>query len=261
MAGYIFFDIDGTIWDEKMEIPQSTIKAMKKLKENGHKTFLCSGRSRSNILDEELLALDFDGIIAACGNHIELDGEIIYENLIEEELLHKAISVLGEQNMPLVLEGPEYHWVDRDAFLNDPYVDYLLDALKNHIHPLTGYQGKYRVNKYSADITDQTDFEEVQRQLEDDFDFLVHEGNVVEFVPKGTSKATGIAKLCEILHIDWRDTYAIGDSVNDLDMFEIVEHAIAMGNGSDVAKEAADYVTKPIHEDGLYHAMEHFHLI
>ena len=52
---YIFFDIDGTLWDEKMQIPESTIPTIKQLQKNGHKTFLCSGRSRSNINDKRLL--------------------------------------------------------------------------------------------------------------------------------------------------------------------------------------------------------------
>ena len=40
----------------------------------------------------------------------------------------------------------------------------------------------------------------------------------MEFVPKGTSKATGIDWLCRHMGIKNEDTYAIGDSVNDLDM-------------------------------------------
>ena len=51
---YIFFDIDGTLWDEKMQIPESTIPTIRQLQKNGHKTFLCSGRSRSNINDKRL---------------------------------------------------------------------------------------------------------------------------------------------------------------------------------------------------------------
>ena len=79
MAKLIFFDIDGTLWDERMKIPESTKETIKKLKENGHKTFICSGRAKSNINDEELLSLGFDGIVAACGNHVEMDGKILYE--------------------------------------------------------------------------------------------------------------------------------------------------------------------------------------
>ena len=75
---YIFFDIDGTLWDEKMQIPESTIPTIKQLQKNGHKTFLCSGRSSSNINDKRLLGIGFDGIVAACGNHVEMDGKVLY---------------------------------------------------------------------------------------------------------------------------------------------------------------------------------------
>lgn len=36
----IFFDIDGTLWDGHMQIPESTIPTLKKLQANGHKIFL-----------------------------------------------------------------------------------------------------------------------------------------------------------------------------------------------------------------------------
>ena len=65
MSKLIFFDIDGTLWDEKMIIPESTKEAIAKLKEKGHKTFICSGRPRANIMEESLHELGFDGIIAA----------------------------------------------------------------------------------------------------------------------------------------------------------------------------------------------------
>ena len=45
----IFFDIDGTLWDENMQIPEGTIETLKQVQQNGHKIFLCSGRARGNI--------------------------------------------------------------------------------------------------------------------------------------------------------------------------------------------------------------------
>ena len=60
----VFFDIDGTIWDAHMWIPESTKRAIRALRENGHLTFICSGRTRAFIQAEELLDLGFDGIIA-----------------------------------------------------------------------------------------------------------------------------------------------------------------------------------------------------
>lgn len=261
MPKLIFFDIDGTLWDERMEIPASTIEALRKLQENGHKIFLCSGRARGNIRSEKLLGLGFDGILAACGNHIEMDGKLLYEYILPQEQTKRVVELLGRCRMPVVLEGPDYHWIDEEGFEEDPYVDYLFQEMGDSAIPLRGYTQEIRINKFSATILPHTDYQTVKAELLPEFDFIEHTAEIVEVVPKGTSKATGILWLCERLHVPVADTYAVGDSVNDLDMLQAAGHGIAMGNGTDEAKKAAEYVTADIHEDGIYRAMEHYGLI
>ena len=193
---------------------------------------------------EKLLNMGFDGIIAACGNYIEMDGKVIYENDLSADMVQKVIRVLSECKMPVVLEGSTDYWIDDEGFENDPYVDYLFESLGEHAHIIRGYDGEIRINKFSAD-----------------FLILEHVENVVEFVPKGTSKATGIKWLCNHLDIPLDETYAIGDSVNDLEMLESVGHGIAMGNSMPPVKEIAEYVTSDISDDGVKNALKHYGLI
>lgn len=261
MSKWIFFDIDGTLWDDKMQIPESTKEAIRRLKENGHKTFLCSGRARGNIRSKELLGLGFDGVIAACGNHVEMDGKVLYEKILEPKLVERVIGVLEECHMPVVLEGPVHHWISEKGFEEDPYVVYLFQEMGETALLLNGYDEEIRVNKLSADILPQSDYARVKRELGGDFELLEHEGNVVEFVPKGSSKATGIEWLCRHLGIALEDTFAVGDSVNDLDMLTYAGHSIAMGNATEPAKKVAEYVTTDIHKDGILNAMKHYGLI
>ena len=43
----LFFDIDGTLLDnDTNQVPDSTIKALKKAQAAGHKIFLCTGGAR-----------------------------------------------------------------------------------------------------------------------------------------------------------------------------------------------------------------------
>jgi hydroxymethylpyrimidine pyrophosphatase-like HAD family hydrolase len=51
---------------------------------------------------------------------------------------------------------------------------------------------------------------------------------------------------------------AIGDNENDIPMFQYAGLGIAMDNGEDCAKEAADYVTAANKEDGVAKAIEKF---
>ena len=91
---------------------------------------------------------------------------------------------------------------------------------------------------------------------------IVHEADaIVEIGRKGFSKATGIEKMCELLEIAREDTYAFGDSANDLEMLCFVAHGVAMGNGTKEAKEAAEYVTTAIDENGIRNGLLHYGLI
>ena len=51
---------------------------------------------------------------------------------------------------------------------------------------------------------------------------------------------------------------AFGDSMNDYEMIEKAGNGIAMGNAVDKLKEVADYVTRPIEEEGVNFALRHF---
>lgn len=257
----VFFDIDGTIWDWDMNIPKSTITAIRQLRANGHKAFLCSGRSRGNIRSKKLFDIGFDGVIAACGNHVEMDGKILHEKILEPELVKKIVRLCTEHRMPVVLEGPVKHWLSEKGFEDDPYVDYLIEAMGEDAVFLKEYTEDIYINKFSADVLEDTNYEAIKSALEDEFDFMMHDNVVLECTPKGTSKATGIAWLCDYLGIAIEDTYGIGDSINDLDMLQFVGHGIAMGDGTQVAKDAAEYVTTPLHADGIYNALKHYGLI
>lgn len=260
MKKAVFFDIDGTLWNQHMKIPQSTVEALRKLRENGHYTFICSGRSRSNIKSPNLLELGFDGVVAACGTHIEFHDQKAFESLLSDEQIRHALTILKKHGMPVVLEGPLYTYVDEEDFHEDPYVIYLRNELGEALRQITGTE-VYEVNKMSAAILN-ADVDKVKRELGEEFDMIVHaQDRIVEIGLRGHSKATGIARVCTMLDIEREDTYAFGDSANDLDMLKFVAHGVAMGNGTKEAKQAAEYITTDIMEDGIKNGLEHYGLI
>ena len=60
---------------------------------------------------------------------------------------------------------------------------------------------------------------------------------------------------------DEAPTYAFGDGLNDLSMFERVDYSIAMGNSQATVKEAATFITRSNDENGIPYALTHFGLI
>lgn len=262
MSKYVFFDIDGTLWDENMIVPESTKVAIKKLQENGHKAFVCTGRAMGNVNDPQFEEIGFDGFIAACGNHVEMDGKVLYERNMSYEDVKVIYDESRQHQLPIIYEGSKYQWMDREGFEGDSYIAYIVENLKDAAKFLDDCDLKeIEANKFSALVNENTNYSAVEEALADRFDFMDHGDGIIEAVPKGTSKATGIAWLCEHLDISKEDTYALGDSINDLEMLSFAGHSIAMGNASQVAKDAAEYVTSHIHEDGIFHALKHYNLI
>lgn len=259
MKKAVFFDIDGTLWNEKMQIPASTIEAVRTLRENGSLAFICSGRSRANIQTKELLDIGFDGIIAACGMHIEFQGDKVYEQLLSQEQVTHVLKVLEQHNMQVELEGPEYIYVKEDAFLEDPYVIHLRKELGEKVKNIVPDMF-YEINKFSATLNG-ADLERVTADLGEAFTIINHGGGLVEIQPSGHTKATGIMRVCKLLGIDRADTYAFGDSANDLEMLSYVAHGIAMGNATKEAKQVAEYVTADIMADGIMLGLKHYGMI
>lgn len=262
MSKYVFFDIDGTLWDEKMVVPESTKIAIRKLQENGHKAFVCTGRAMGNVNDPQFDEIGFDGFVASCGNYVEMDGKILHERNMPYEDVKDIYEVSRQYNLPIIYEGTKYQWLDREGFEGDSYIEYIIENLKDFAIFLDECDlREIQANKFSALTNENTNYEAVEAALSDRFEFMDHGDGIIEVVPKGTSKATGIAWLCKHLNIAKEDTYALGDGVNDLEMLRFVGHGIAMGNASQVAKDAAEYVTTHIHEDGVINALKYYNLI
>ena len=70
------------------------------------------------------------------------------------------------------------------------------------------------------------------------------------------NKGMGLEKLAEMMGLEAADFVAIGDSENDVEMFEAAGFGIAVGNGDERIKEAANYVTDASFGEGAVEAIE-----
>ncbi len=257
----IFLDIDMTIWDERLHIPESTKDAIRLARVMGNKVFINTGRSRSNTRYEALDELGMDGVVAACGCHIEIGSNIIGQTLLTPEQVKLSLEVLRREHMPVVLEGPEYCFFDPEDFPDDPFAATLWESLGDRARRLDTLTEADPVNKFSADITARTDFDAVCESLGGFLDTINHNGVVVEFVPKGHSKATGMEIVRKYYDVPAENIYAVGDGMNDMAMIKAAAHSIAMGQGNPELLMAAEYVTDSVYEDGIYRAFKHYKLI
>ncbi|MBQ9631873.1 MAG: HAD family hydrolase [Lachnospiraceae bacterium] len=256
----LFFDIDGTLWDNESFIPESTVTAIRRARDNGHMAFINSGRSRGFIQSKELLGIGFDGIVSGCGTSFEYGGETVYYHRIENDYLARIIEILRSFSFRPILEGREFLYMDDEEFAHEPFGQKLKRELGDRLLSIREYWGRWEVSKLScANLAGE--HQACREALKDDFEFMVHSPEVVEMSPKGYDKGVGIRKVCEYFGADIADTIAFGDSTNDLAMLEAAGVSVVMGNGTREAKQAADLVTKELHEEGIFYACRKLGLI
>ena len=80
----------------------------------------------------------------------------------------------------------------------------------------------------------------------------------IEVSAVNTGKAQAIAHLCKVLGITMNAVMAIGDSLNDVMLLQQAGCSVAMENGVDEVKQAADFITLSNEADGVAYAIKHF---
>lgn len=258
-AALVFFDIDGTLLNERKEIPESAFTAIRQLKQNGHLVFLNTGRCFSSI-QSHILDVGFDGVIAACGTWIQYRGEQLLNHTIAPDLIASLVALFQENGVDVWFEGPSHVYVKSmvpDRHLEEllAYFDDLPEALAEwHQEPIIA-------NKMSYLLRPGSSLDLCLPFLETHFDLIRHLPNHGEIVPKGFSKATGIQFFLNCLNVPRNRTYAFGDSLNDVDMLSFAAYGIAMAGSRNRVLKVSDHVTAAPDDHGIAEALKHFGLI
>lgn len=273
----IFFDIDGTLINFDGEFPESAKVALREAKKNGHKIFLCSGRSKCQI-EDRLLEFGFDGYVTASGAYVEYEGKEVFSSFMTEAQLKKLISFCEENEIIYMLQCTDATVSSR--FCLDAMHQGFLARMKNKkasnlekifasekcddniVANASGYHNAEKLCYHNS----KKDPDQVGADLGKEFQvtsmsFSEMQKTSGEITIRGVDKALGIQKMIEYLGIDLADTVAFGDGPNDYEMMEYVATSVAMGNASDDLKSLASFVTTAISEDGIYNGMKKLGLI
>lgn len=267
MRKILFFDIDGTLVDFSGKIPESTIASLKKARENGHKAFICTGRSR-NQLQEGLEAFAFDGYVAAAGAYVECEGKEIFHHHMPVEDVKKVLGFCQDEKIIYSAQTKEETLMEpesRKRFLrmlqakrNLPAEEIEKNISARPESPLTA--GKLnRIEKFCYHEC-RHPVEVVRQILGDHFDvtrmsFDQPDDFSGEITSRGVHKASGMQKVLDYYNAVREDSIAFGDGPNDLEMIEFAGTGVAMGNAIPELKEKADMVTAAVLEDGIQKAM------
>ena len=251
-----FFDVDGTLYSHKTgAVPESTRDALKQLHEKGIRLVICTGRSIEELSKLPVMDLPWDGYLTLNGNLcLDENKKLFAGNPIDSGEVDILVRIFQASKIPFVLIGEENRYIN--------YVDDIVintqTSTKGTIPDIGQYQGE-DIYQCLAFVKDPE-----RLMLED----MLDECNItswnetgIDIISKSGGKAAGIEMFIDEYHLRRGQTISFGDGQNDIDMIRYTGIGVAMGNGVEALKKAANYITTDIDDNGIANALKHFGLI
>lgn len=258
----IFFDVDGTLLTtrdgRRFCTPQSALEALNRLKQNGHRIAICSGRPEAFI--HRFFPGFFTSYVALNGAHVVFDGQTVLTREFSSERVKTLTERFDSFGCRYTFVGKDHAW---GRNISERYPAKLDEAYGIPGYVVTGWKPEdVHAGMMDFLFRDEEEYRRCLPAFDDTMVLNYHPGNrAADLSFKGEDKAGGIRAFLEFSGIDKSDTVGFGDGYNDISMMEAVGFGVAMGNAVEEVKRAADYVTGAVFEDGIYHALEHLGLI
>ena len=276
----IFTDIDGTVCDYENRIPASCKEAIRLAKENGHRIYMVTGRSKAEN-KKEIWDLGFNGMIGGNGAYIEDGDTIVYHKRLSKEETRKIVDWCEKRGLGYFEESNNGLFGSKRFFEEDgaaalrAYMkgkgtdDSMMsdEEVLALLHGLVRCDDPYRddVNKISFVLRSHEDLAEAEKEFGElkvgSWGGMGQEALFGDVGITGSDKAEAIRILLDYLNEDIGNTIALGDADVDIPMLKYCHIGIAMGSGSQGIREAADYVTDDVDKDGFHKAFRYFGLI
>lgn len=253
MTKAVFFDIDGTLVSFKThQVPESTLKAIRKLKEKGIKVFIATGRSFLHI--GNIKPIGFDAYVTLNGS-LCINGkeEVIYKNPIPQsditalrqyfiDKYEISCAFVSEKDLLINIKSEEMRSIE--TLLNvelTPTCDF------SHIPNMDIYQiVAFFKEELELEIMNKVMTHSVAARWNPLF---------ADVVAKGNTKSHGIDEVLKYYNIPLANTICFGDGGNDIPMLQHTPISVAMGNASDEVKSHATHVTDSVDDDGIWNAL------
>ncbi|PRP87377.1 hypothetical protein PROFUN_01639 [Planoprotostelium fungivorum] len=262
-------DVDGTLLGPDHRLSEKTAAVLNALPEHVH-FMLATGKTKWSTQDifDRVERLQNNPSIFLNGMLMtKPDGTHIYQSTLAPEVVTKMIEFSQATNRFLTL-----HWGDRIVASASQWKQHMADLLPMYHEPvcesieheelLKMVQDRtVEINKMMFLTETDSDAQAARSELsalfgEDSeisgvYDTVQAVPQMMEIIPKGSSKAVPLKKVCEQLNIKPENVIAFGDGENDITMLKYAGCSVAVGNARPFVKPVADFVSKTNGEDGM----------
>lgn len=253
-------DIDGTLCVPGQEIPVEVIESLRKCVKSNILVVLSTGKKFTSIqaLCENI---GIEGPIITCNGAIVIEAitqKILFSHFLSKNLYRKIISTLenDERNDIAVFTDQDITCTSVNlaskllSSINEPttrLVGSLLSLSSENV-------AKILIALENVEIL-RSVYNSYSYQYTQDCSIAITSEKFLEFMSPNASKGKALLKLSKSIGIMKKNIACIGDSDNDLSMFEIAGLRIAVANATPSILQAADVVVPAASDCGVVKAV------
>ncbi len=261
-------DLDGTLLNRNKEITPRLFEALQKLDELGIYFGPSTGRPFGTV-PQAIKELPFLKYV------ITSNGATIYDaaekkNIIENYLTAEAVDTVIEivKELPIITE----YFIDGKAYIAKKVYDDLTPFtltesheayIKNSRTPIEDFWSEMQKNNTVLEninlvFTDMEMRKEIWDRLKETGLASVTAATTknIEITSLFATKAMALEKLCDLLGFTRENVLAMGDGDNDMPMIQFAGIGVAMENGEEHIKQAADIIADDCNDFGAAKILE-----
>ena len=271
MAKLLAIDLDGTLFYPKRIrkcICKKNVMFLRKWIDEGNKLVLVTSRSTqftAKLKDEIQRPVDF---INCCSSQIIANDKMIYDKAMPNKKIAQIIDriekayepiafLMTTENHPCIIKANRkvsfifrilyriWWWMQfayREPILLDDNV-FMKELETARVYKIMTFIGlSKRKSKISKELN--KEFREIFPEIESSWTQQVN-----ELTPRGCNKGNGVERYCNLLDIKPEDVYVVGDSGNDITMFnKYHEHSYCMKRGHPSARKYAKHIISRVYK-------------
>jgi Cof subfamily protein (haloacid dehalogenase superfamily) len=257
----IALDLDGTLLDSSLSIPEANKRAVREAMERGVSVVINTGRMFCSTR-RFAARLGVSGPVI-CYNGAMIcrpDGTVIFHEPLDLEVARGLLLIFEKRGLYVqsyIDDALYVKEIDAEtiSYINTFNVDRCVagDGFRSPTTAPTKLLSVTGGIEQSLAVKD-----EISELYGDKLYVAISNSNFVEMMNPAANKGDRLADVARDMGIGMESVMAVGDSENDLEMISLAGVGVAMGNSFETVKSAADDIAPTNDEDGVAWAVRKY---
>lgn len=253
----ILLDIDGTlVVPGEPKVRPSVEKAVKKLQQQGVVVIVATGRCEFAAAKDVLAGICPDYGIYSNGAYLrDKKGKNLFEDRLTPQHMYTLVDFCEDFDYPLAFcyEDGYYVYIEYEKMLQC-YTE--ITGHPEHVKDGQDQDRHLQSMPYTAFAMMPPECVKQYQQKYPGLRFIPYAEGKYDVCKPTNTKAEAAKILLEKLQLSPDDLVAVGDGMNDIEMFQLAGLSYAMGNANSTVKKAAKQIAPSVEEDGVVQVIQ-----